>query len=127
MTAKLRMQVKRVYDEPSAEDGHRVLVDRLWPRGVSKQRAELDDWAKEIAPANELRSWYHEDREHRYAEFAERYRQELDTPEQRQRLRALLDAARPAGELTLLTAVKPADEPRSHVPVLLQVLREEQG
>jgi uncharacterized protein YeaO (DUF488 family) len=124
MTVKLRMQVKRIYDEPGEDDGRRVLVDRLWPRGISKDRAELDDWAKELAPSSELRAWYHQDREQRYDEFAERYRQELDTREQKERLDSLLDSADDPGVLTLLTAVKEDDEPRSHVPILLAVLQE---
>lgn len=68
---------KRVYDPVSPSDGFRVLVDRLWPRGVSHERAELDLWLKEVAPSAELRTWYgHVDE--RFAEFTRRYRAELD-------------------------------------------------
>jgi uncharacterized protein YeaO (DUF488 family) len=74
MTDEVRL--KRVYDEASADDGYRVLVDRLWPRGVSKERAALDDWAKQIAPSPQLRTDWHHDPA-RFDEFAERYRAEL--------------------------------------------------
>lgn len=69
--------IKRIYEPPAAEDGYRVLVDRLWPRGVSHERADLDEWCKEIAPSPELRTWWEHDPA-RMAEFAERYRAELD-------------------------------------------------
>ncbi|MEO8908368.1 MAG: DUF488 family protein [Microbacteriaceae bacterium] len=70
-------QVKRVYENPSSSDGFRVLVDRLWPRGLSKERAHLDEWLKEVAPTNELRTWFgHEPA--KFAEFCTRYDAELD-------------------------------------------------
>lgn len=68
--------IKRIYDEPSYNDGYRVLVDRLWPRGVSKEKAKLDEWAKELAPSTELRKWF-DHKEKRFDEFAKRYQQEL--------------------------------------------------
>jgi uncharacterized protein YeaO (DUF488 family) len=70
--------VKRVYQPPAKADGQRVLVDRLWPRGVSKKDAELTLWLKEIAPTDALRKWFGHEPE-RWAEFRERYRAELDT------------------------------------------------
>jgi DNA-3-methyladenine glycosylase len=70
-------RTRRVYDEPAPDDGYRVLVDRLWPRGVSRERARLDEWAKDIAPSDELRRWYGHDPE-KFDEFARRYRDELD-------------------------------------------------
>jgi uncharacterized protein YeaO (DUF488 family) len=69
--------MKRIYDEPAASDGYRVLVDRLWPRGVSKERADLDVWLKEIAPSAELRKEWHHNPE-RHDEFVGRYVDELD-------------------------------------------------
>lgn len=72
-----RLQIKRVYDTPADDDGYRVLVDRLWPRGVSRDRADLDEWRKDIAPSPLLRSWWRHDPA-RMAEFARRYRDELD-------------------------------------------------
>ena len=76
MTAKI--QIKRIYEAAAADDGFRVLVDRLWPRGISKERAALDDWWKDIAPSPELRTWFGH-KEERFAEFAEKYRTELST------------------------------------------------
>ena len=76
MTAKI--QIKRIYEAAAADDGFRVLVDRLWPRGISKERAALDDWWKDIAPSPELRTWFGH-KEERFAEFAEKYRAELST------------------------------------------------
>ena len=76
MTAKIH--IKRIYEAAAADDGFRVLVDRLWPRGISKERAALDDWWKDIAPSPELRTWFGH-KEERFAEFAEKYRTELST------------------------------------------------
>ena len=76
MAAKI--QIKRIYEAAAADDGFRVLVDRLWPRGISKDRAALDDWWKDIAPSPELRTWFGH-KEERFAEFAEKYRTELST------------------------------------------------
>lgn len=114
----LDVQVKRVYDEASSDDGTRVLIDRLWPRGVSKDRARLDAWDKELAPSNELRRWYDHDPD-RFEEFAERYRHELADPERSAELDRLRGLAR-EGRLTLLTATK--DLPHGHVRVLVDVL-----
>jgi uncharacterized protein YeaO (DUF488 family) len=73
----MQIYCKRIYDAPSPEDGCRILVDRLWPRGVSKERAELDYWMRDIAPSTELRKWYAHDPEH-YEEFRARYWLELE-------------------------------------------------
>jgi uncharacterized protein YeaO (DUF488 family) len=70
------VMLKRAYEPPAAGDGQRILVDRLWPRGVSKEEARLDDWMKDIAPSAELRTWFGHDPE-RWAEFRRRYRAEL--------------------------------------------------
>jgi uncharacterized protein YeaO (DUF488 family) len=96
--------VRRVYDDPRPEDGVRVLVDRVWPRGLSKERARLDHWCRDVAPSTELRKWYGHDPA-RYDEFARRYHAELESGE---RARALdqLRALASAGTLTLLTATK---------------------
>ncbi|HEY8030975.1 MAG TPA: DUF488 family protein [Methylocella sp.] len=71
-----RVQIKRIYDAPEKSDGVRVLVDRLWPRGVSKKKASLDLWMKELAPSTELRKWFNHDPE-RWVGFRQRYRHEL--------------------------------------------------
>lgn len=111
------IDVGRVYD-PRQSERLRVLVDRLWPRGLRKDAADLDRWAKEVAPSNELRSWFGHDPE-RFDEFARRYRAELDEPERAQavdELRAWQDGR----GLTLLTATK--DLSTSHATVLAAVL-----
>jgi uncharacterized protein YeaO (DUF488 family) len=71
------LRTKRVYDPPDPSDGYRVLVDRLWPRGLTKEAAKLDEWLKEIAPSQELRKWFGHDPA-RWTEFVTRYRVELD-------------------------------------------------
>lgn len=78
------IQVKRVYDDPSGSetsDGYRVYVDRLWPRGESKEKFHYDLWAKDVSPSATLREWFHEDMEGRWAEFVERYDAELSANE----------------------------------------------
>ena len=75
---RIDVALKRVYDEPAATDGKRLLIDRVWPRGVSKERAALDGWLKELAPSTKLRQWYGHDPA-RWEEFRRRYRGELRT------------------------------------------------
>lgn len=79
----MAIQIKRIYDPPQASDGLRVLVDRLWPRGVSKERARLDGWPKELTPSSELRKWFGHKAEN-FDRFAELYRAELDSSPQAQ-------------------------------------------
>jgi uncharacterized protein YeaO (DUF488 family) len=106
--------MKRVYDAPEASDGYRVLVDRLWPRGVSKERAELDEWAKEVAPSPGLRTeWHHSDDPGRFDEFAGRYRSELDANPAAE---ALLETGRAHERVTLVFGAR--DERVNHVTVL---------
>ena len=115
------IRVRRVYDAPSPSDGARVLVDRIWPRGLRKDAAHLDEWAKDAAPSTELRKWYGHDPA-RFDEFRRRYLDELSGAAQRQelgRIRALA-AARP---VTLLTATR--DVELSQAAVLAQVLRQD--
>ena len=112
------VQVRRVYDEPEPSDGQRVLVDRIWPRGLSKDRAHLDEWCKQVAPSTDLRTWYGHDPE-RYPEFARRYRTELDEPERATALAHLRELAATA-PLTLLTATKRSDI--SQAAVLAEML-----
>jgi len=114
------IRVRRVYEESSPADGVRVLVDRVWPRGLRKDAARLDEWAKDIAPSTELRTWYRHDPA-KFDEFSRRYAAELDEPKAREalsRLRALA-ADRP---VTLLTATKEID--LSQATVLAGLLRE---
>ncbi|MDF6064197.1 DUF488 domain-containing protein [[Kitasatospora] papulosa] len=115
------IRVRRVYDPPEDDDGTRVLVDRLWPRGISKEHAAVDMWAKDVTPSKELRTWYHEDRTGgRYDDFVDRYRTELGDPAHTEAVEALLALLRRGGPVTLVTSVK--DVPASHVPVLVEHL-----
>ena len=102
-----RVQVRRVYDDRLRDDGTRVLVDRIWPRGMTKERADLDEWCKQVAPSTALRTWYGHDPE-RFDEFARRYRQELTEPERAEALAHLRGLATDR-TLTLLTATREAD------------------
>jgi len=115
------VRIKRIYEPADPSDGTRVLVDRLWPRGVSKAAARLDAWAKEVAPNDELRRWFGHEPE-RWAEFRRRYRRELEArPEPLGRLLREVDPERP---LTLLFGAK--DEEHNQAVVLKEFL-EEQG
>lgn len=111
--------MKRVYDAAAASDGYRVLVDRLWPRGVSKERAELDEWAKDVAPSPGLRTEWHHAGGERFAEFAARYRAELD---ENPAAEALLATGREHDRVTLLFGAR--DERVNHAAVLLEWLAE---
>lgn len=113
----MNVQVKRIYEEPARDDGRRVLVDRVWPRGISKDRADLDLWCKDVAPSTELRKWYGHDPD-KQAEFAKRYRAELRSGPA---AAALDDLRGTRGRLTLLTATK--DVELSQAAVLADVLR----
>ncbi|MGH3546924.1 MAG: DUF488 domain-containing protein [Pseudonocardiaceae bacterium] len=119
MASNHEVRVRRAYDEPVPEDGARVLVDRIWPRGLSKDKAAFDEWCKPVAPSTELRKWYGHDPE-LFAEFSRRYRVELDEPERAQALAHLSELAG-RGTLTLITATKHADI--SEATVLAELLR----
>jgi len=107
MSRRLNVQVRRIYDPVQPEDGTRVLVDRIWPRGVSKARAHLDEWCKDVAPSTELREWYGHDPS-LFDEFTRRYRDELGDAPRAAALAHLRDLAKNQ-PLTLLTATKSAD------------------
>ncbi|MCX4722398.1 DUF488 family protein [Streptomyces sp. NBC_00963] len=107
MTARPKVQVRRVYEDPSARDGARVLVDGIWPRGISKEKADLDEWCKAVAPSTDLRKWYAHDPD-RFEEFGRRYRSELEETERAEALSHLRDLAKER-KLTLLTAAKRSD------------------
>ncbi|WP_030987167.1 DUF488 family protein [Streptomyces sp. NRRL S-1813] len=120
MSAGDALRTRRVYEPPEPADGARVLVDRLWPRGLSKADAQLTEWCKDVAPSSELRRWYGHEGE-RFERFAERYREELAQGAARRALEQLRELAE-EGPLTLLTATKELSA--SHVTVLTEVLRE---
>ena len=107
MAKKAEVRVRRVYDAPARGDGTRVLVDRIWPRGLAKEKATLDEWCKQVAPSAALRKWYGHDPE-RFEEFTRRYREELTEPGRAEALAHLRRLAR-TGTLTLLTASMAAD------------------
>lgn len=111
---------RRIYEDTSPADGVRVLVDRVWPRGMRKEDAHLDEWMRDIAPSTELRRWYgHEPS--RFTEFRRRYRAELREPQRQQAARQLHEIAS-KGDLTLLTATR--DLEHSQAAVLAQWLGE---
>ncbi|WEO99283.1 DUF488 family protein [Streptomyces sp. FXJ1.172] len=114
----MSVRVRRIYDEPESDDGRRVLVDRLWPRGISKDEAHVDEWPKELTPSSELRKWFHGGGA--YEEFRHRYETELAAPAAAELLDGLRKAAR-KGRMTLLTASKTPE--RSHAQVLLDLLK----
>ena len=108
----------RVYDEPRPGEGLRVLVDRLWPRGVRKDDPRVGQWCKQVAPSTELRQWY-DHQPQRYDEFAQRYRAELAEPQAAQALSELRQLVA-SGRVTLVTATKQLEV--SHLEVLAGVL-----
>jgi uncharacterized protein YeaO (DUF488 family) len=111
------IRIKRIYDPPQAEDGFRVLVDRLWPRGVTRERADIDLWLKGVAPSADLRTWWNHDPA-RMAEFARRYREELDANRALGELREVVEAN---ATTTLLYAAH--DPEVNHARVLQSYLR----
>jgi len=119
MAKNAGVQVRRVYDTPAQEDGSRVLVDRIWPRGLAKAKANLDEWCKDVAPSTELRKWYRHDPA-RFEEFTRRYHAELRQPERSGALAHLRELAKDR-TLTLSTATKQPEI--SEAEVLAQMLR----
>ena len=110
------ISVKRVYDAPTEDEGERILVDRLWPRGISKERAALADWNKNVAPSTELRKWFGHDPE-RFEEFSARYRDELSaSPAAEELARACRERLERGQSVTLLYAAK--DPACNHAIVL---------
>jgi uncharacterized protein YeaO (DUF488 family) len=110
------VRIKRIYEEPDPADGRRILVDRLWPRGLSKERASVDWWLKDIAPSDELRRWFGHDPD-RWPEFRTRYREELEG--QRPLLDELQSLARKE-PITLLYGAK--DQDHNNAVVLKELL-----
>jgi uncharacterized protein YeaO (DUF488 family) len=114
----MQIRLRRVYDDPSPDDGVRVLVDRVWPRGMTKSEARLDEWLKDVAPSTQLRRWYGH-RPERFTEFRDRYLAELADPNRAaalEHLRTLLVQ----GPVTLLTATR--DVTHSQAAVLAELL-----
>jgi uncharacterized protein YeaO (DUF488 family) len=113
-----RINTKRAYEAPSPEDGRRVLVDRMWPRGVMRETLALDDWLKEVAPSDRLRRWFNHDPA-RWPEFVARYGEELETPPAREALDQLARRAREE-PLTLVYAAR--DEAHNNAVALRDVI-----
>jgi len=116
-----RIWLRRAYDPPTRNDGHRVLVDRIWPRGVSKVDARIDDWAREIAPSDDLRRWFDHD-PRRWDEFQRRYRAEL-----REREQVLDTLARRVDEGRVTLVYGARDEQHNNAVVLRDVLEDRRG
>ena len=113
------INIKRVYDDKSEDDGYRVFIDRLWPRGVKKEDAHFDEWLKDLAPSTELRKWFDHDPE-RFDEFRKRYKKELqDHKEELEKLRNKANSEK----ITLLYATK--DEEMNNAVVVKEILEGE--
>jgi len=104
----MTVSLKRVYDKPSRTDGTRILVDRLWPRGLTKKSAAVDEWLRDVAPSNDLRKWFHSHVE-AWPEFRKRYLKELAGPEASEALQRLYSAIA-KGKVTLVFASKNAEQ-----------------
>lgn len=114
----MTIRVRRAYDAPEATDGYRILVDRLWPRGISQEKADVDLWLRDVGPSAELRTWFGH-RVERWPEFRERYRREL--AEHGALLDLIRDIDQHRGTVTLLFGAR--DEEHNEAQVLLEVLR----
>jgi uncharacterized protein YeaO (DUF488 family) len=112
------IRIKRVYEEPAKEDGYRILVDRLWPRGLRKERAKVDLWMKEIAPSDALRKWFGHQTE-KWAEFAKRYRRDL--AKTKDLLKEVKRLEREHGTVTLLYGRK--DEKQNQAVLIAAALK----
>jgi len=114
------IRIRRVYSEPSSHDGVRILVDRVWPRGISKEQAHISEWRKDLAPTTSLRKWFgHEPV--RWIEFRKRYRTELARSEMRDELKKL---ARLSRKRTITLVYGAADEEHNQAVVLMELLEE---
>lgn len=119
----VKIQCKRIYDEYSEDDGVRILVDRLWPRGISKEKAKLDYWLKEVAPSNELRKWYHHDVE-KFADFQARYKAELKQGVQKEAFDELKEVVS-SGEKDVITLLYGAKDETHNQAIILKGLLEQ--
>jgi uncharacterized protein YeaO (DUF488 family) len=116
----MSVRIRRVYEPPTPTDGYRVLIDRIWPRGITKEKARLDEWARELAVSTDLRRWFGHDPA-KWDEFRRRYRAELLAPEHRAALNALARRAR-HGTVTIVYGAR--DEPHNNAVALADVLHE---
>lgn len=114
------IQLKRIYEHADVNDGCRILVDRLWPRGISKEKAQLDHWMKDLAPSDALRKWYRHDPQ-KFEEFKTRYKKELQETERKELLSQLLTISEQQ-KITLLFAAK--DEQYNQAVILKEILEQ---
>jgi uncharacterized protein YeaO (DUF488 family) len=117
---KHEIEIKRAYEPASTADGFRVLVDRLWPRGISKENLHAKIWAKEIAPSTELRKWFGHDPE-RWPQFEKRYKRELASSQAQDAIRDIIKAAKNTKTITLLYGAK--DTEHNEAVVLCDMFR----
>ncbi len=117
---KRDVRIKRVYEPAQRDDGFRVLVDRVWPRGVSKDEAHIDLWAKDIAPSPELRKWFGHDPE-RWTEFRKRYEAQLNDADAEAQIQMIMNAAKHFDAITLVYGAK--DEKHNQAVVLQRVFQ----
>ncbi|MGB9728850.1 MAG: DUF488 domain-containing protein [Thermoprotei archaeon] len=110
------IKIKRIYEEPSEDDGYRILVDRLWPRGLSKKKSKIDLWLRDIAPSNDLRKWFSHDPA-KWNEFKKRYIKEL---ENNSSLQKLIEIIKQKNSITLLYATK--DKERNNATVIKEYI-----
>lgn len=116
----MSVSIKRIYEDASDQDGFRVLVDRVWPRGISKEKAKLDEWLKEIGPSTELRKWFnHED--DKFDEFEKKYQKELQSGKQKEALKKLQSFIKDHKHITLLYGAK--NETHNQAVVLNNILK----
>ncbi len=113
----MSMKIRRVYDLPKKDDGYRILVDRVWPRGLTKEKAQIDSWLKDIAPSSDLRKWFSHDPE-KWQEFKERYFKEL---KEKKNLIEFIEAKTRQGNVTLVYAAK--DEQYNNAQCLKEFIR----
>lgn len=112
------IKIKRIYDAPTKEDGYRILIDRIWPRGLTKEKAKIDLWLKEIAPSDDLRKWFAHDPE-KWEEFKNKYKEELKT--RQELLHKIKQLAREKGTVTMLYSAK--DEKHNNAVALNDFLK----
>lgn len=114
------VQIKRIYEDTKDNDGVRVLVDRVWPRGMAKEDAKLDHWKKEVGPSNDLRKWFGHDPD-KFNEFKKRYKEELESGDQQKQLEELKEITKKHNKnVTLLYSAK--DEKNNQAKVLKEIL-----
>jgi uncharacterized protein YeaO (DUF488 family) len=112
------LKIKRAYDKPESTDGKRILIDRLWPRGVSKAEAGIDEWLKDLGPSTELRKWFGHDPE-KWEEFRKRYIKELSAPD---KVALMENIARAAGHASVTLVYSARDTEHSDVKVLEELI-----